>query len=64
MKEQGTQVAEDLQEKGRMWADRAKEKFQNATNAADDFAHENVWTTAALVALVAVAIGWLIGRRG
>ena len=63
MKEQGAQVADELQEKGRAWADRAKEKFQNAAYAADDYAHENVWTTAALVALVAVAVGWLIGRR-
>jgi ElaB/YqjD/DUF883 family membrane-anchored ribosome-binding protein len=63
IKEQGSQVAEEFQEKGRAWAGRAKEKFQNVASVADDYAHENVWMTAGLVALAAVAIGWLIGRR-
>jgi len=63
LREQGADVAEELQERGQAWADRAKQKLQDATSAADDYVHENVWTTAALVALVAVTIGWLIGRR-
>jgi ElaB/YqjD/DUF883 family membrane-anchored ribosome-binding protein len=63
LKEEGAQAAEELHERGWAWADRAKQKLQQAGSATDDYVHENVWTTAALVALVAVTIGWLIGRR-
>lgn len=52
-------TAQKLNERARMWAERARHAGANA----DRYVHENAWTTVAVVALVGAAIGFLLASR-
>ncbi len=56
------EAAQDLTERAQNWTDRAKRAARQAGTAADQYVHENTWTTVAILTLAAVAIGFLLGR--
>jgi ElaB/YqjD/DUF883 family membrane-anchored ribosome-binding protein len=55
-------AAQDVTEQARHWTERARNAARQAGSAADQYVHENTWTTVALLAVAAVAIGFLLGR--
>ncbi len=56
------ETAQDLTEQARHWTERAKRAARQAGAAADQYVHENTWTTVAILTVAAVAIGFLLGR--
>lgn len=61
--EQTRETAEDLKSRAQDWVDTAKGKVRDAGAAADLYQREYTWTTVALVAVAAVCVGFLAGRR-
>jgi ElaB/YqjD/DUF883 family membrane-anchored ribosome-binding protein len=55
-------VKERLQDTSREWGRRARVAVRNAGVTADEYVHENTWTTLALAAIVGCVIGVLLGR--
>jgi ElaB/YqjD/DUF883 family membrane-anchored ribosome-binding protein len=53
--------AEELRE-GRRWQERATEGARRAARTANDYVEENPWQILGAVALVALAVGILLGR--
>ena len=55
--------AREAMGKVREWQDQAKETAQNATRAANDYVEENPWKAIAIVAICALALGFLLRGR-
>jgi ElaB/YqjD/DUF883 family membrane-anchored ribosome-binding protein len=73
MTEQAAQKAKELQQRARElkdqardWTEKAKKKAKttarDAAAAADLYVHEYTWTTFAIVAVTAAALGFMLGR--
>jgi ElaB/YqjD/DUF883 family membrane-anchored ribosome-binding protein len=60
--EQARETADELQDKARRWQERATEGAKKAAQTAGDYVEENPWQIIGAVALVALAIGILLGR--
>ena len=60
--EQASETAEELQDKARRWQQRAAESARRAAHTANDYVEENPWQIIGAVALVALAVGILLGR--
>jgi len=60
--EQAEETAQNLQEKARRWQERAAEGARRAARTANDYVEENPWQIIGAVALVALAVGILLGR--
>jgi ElaB/YqjD/DUF883 family membrane-anchored ribosome-binding protein len=60
------QTAQDLQEQAQettaRWQEKAKTTAKNASEVADRYVHENVWTTVTAAALAGCVLGFLMGR--
>ncbi len=65
--EAATETAREMTEKAqgaaREWAGRARDKARDVSVATDSYVRENAWASVGIVALVAAAIGYLIGRK-
>ena len=55
--------AEEMQEQARAWKDRAMESARHAGEVTDRYVRENIWTTVAVVAVAACALGFLLAHR-
>jgi len=60
--ERASEAADEIQDKARRWQDRAAEGARRAARTANDYVGENPWQIIGSVALVALAVGILLGR--
>lgn len=63
MGDQARQTAQELKESAQDWTEQAKDRLRYAGSAADDYLHDNPWTTVIVVAAAALTLGFLLGRR-
>ena len=62
MAERAGQKAQDIKEATQEWTEKAKGTARDAGAAADLYLREYAWTTVALVAVAAAALGFWVGR--
>ena len=60
--EQAEDTVDELQDRAQEWQDRAKETARRAAENANVYVRDNPWTIIGSVALVALALGILLGR--
>jgi ElaB/YqjD/DUF883 family membrane-anchored ribosome-binding protein len=60
--EQASEAADEIQDKAQRWQARASEGARRAARTANDYVEENPWQIIGAVALVALALGILLGR--
>jgi len=60
--QQAQETAQELRDKARRWQERATEGARRAARTANDYVEENPWQIIGAVALVALALGILLGR--
>ena len=53
----------DLRRKSQAMAQSAWDKTRNTARAADDYVHDSPWRLIGAAALVAAAVGYVLGRR-
>ena len=60
--DQAQATAEELRNKAHRWQQRASEGARKAAQTANDYVEDNPWQIIGAVALVALAVGILLGR--
>jgi len=60
--QQARDTADELQDKARRWQERATDGARKAAETASHYVEENPWKMIGTVALVALALGILLGR--
>lgn len=62
LQSQAQDVQEQLREAGEHWRRRATQAIRDASVTADQYVHENAWTTVAMAAVLGCVVGFFLGR--
>ncbi len=57
------QRATEWKQRATEWKDRATTAMRDASQTADEYVHENAWTSIALAAVIGCVVGFLLSRR-